>query len=307
MNFEVEYETIIISRLLLDIADDSIFALHSNDRRLDRYEIRVVAKEDYRAYDGFCTMVFVFYIELGFDAIACMDPFSSILRILLSFNDGMRWRHMTLKIIRKGSLVLILLFFALTSLPLVNAWFAVNHATYITIDRVDEPYYLDLLIQKPEAPLLYGDQIAALLPADYVASPFVQALNGVRDADGFVSLRLYPERYTTITTMDEHTIKFTTNRLRPLSFKIVLVFEDGSKNVTPILIQNQFTAQITYDMETIRMQASPDSEIYEYQMPEGDRNSRFWDFGHESVVVYGILIAFVSELFLLFLFGYRKG
>jgi hypothetical protein len=189
---------------------------------------------------------------------------------------------------------------------MVNAWFTISHGTYITIEDVEEPYFLDLLIEKPEAPLLTPSQIATLLPADYAASPFVEALNGVRDADGFVSLRLYPEYFTSINKIREHTTEFSTDHQRPLSFKIILVFEDGSTNVSPIITQRLYSADITYNMESVGMQEYPQSESFYVPHPFGDGEQPFWDFGPISIVVYGILAALVFELFVLYVFGYRK-
>jgi hypothetical protein len=211
-----------------------------------------------------------------------------------------------LKKIRKGVLGLLLLSFTLTTVPMVNAWFTISHGTYITIEDVEEPYFLDLLIEKPEAPLLTPSQIATLLPADYAASPFVEALNGVRDADGFVSLRLYPEYFTSINKIREHTTEFSTDHQRPLSFKIILVFEDGSTNVSPIITQRLYSADITYNMESVGMQEYPQSESFYVPHPFGDGEQPFWDFGPISIVVYGILAALVFELFVLYVFGYRK-
>jgi hypothetical protein len=209
-----------------------------------------------------------------------------------------------MKIIIKSIVLLLFLSFSFILSPSVKAWFRVYPKTTIHIVDVAEPFYLDLLVPRSEAPLLSVGVLATLLPADYVSSPYAEVMNGYRDADGYASIRLYPPSSTYVEEIFAPSFAFVLDDRSPTTFKIILVFEDGSTHVSPLITQQRDVSVVTYDLISLGIQES-DNEQMIITIPI-EEAPPFRVFNNSILVITLIILAvLVVELAILYLLGYR--
>jgi hypothetical protein len=175
--------------------------------------------------------------------------------------------------------------------------------TYLRIDQMNEPYYFDLLFEKNSAPLLSQSQLDLYLPPKYRNPTYSSFVNGYRDPDGLVSYQLYG--WVEIRDYDDGSYKVYFQGDTPVRFKILLVFEDGTRMISPIITQTEATAYVVYDTFSLGMQEYP-AEVPE----QGDLPAIPTELRLDSYKMYNalfvILVVWLAELVFLFLFGYRK-
>jgi hypothetical protein len=181
-----------------------------------------------------------------------------------------------------------------------------NLETNVRILEVDEPYFFDLLIKKSSAPVLTPEQLSFRLPEPHRDGSFATFANGYRDADGFVSSRLYGGWTTAIRQVDADEINFLSTSPNPIQYKILIVFNDGTTSISPIIVQTEHKAVVTYDSRSVGMQeyAVVDPEPVD-DLPPQTYPPRF-DFYRLMQTIVIILIVMAIEMVGLFLFGYRK-
>ncbi|MCK7487878.1 MAG: hypothetical protein MZU97_22115 [Bacillus subtilis] len=181
-----------------------------------------------------------------------------------------------------------------------------NIETNVRIQEVAEPYFFDLLIKKSSAPVLTPDQLSYRLPEPHRDGAFATFANGYQDADGFVSCRLYCGWTTAIRQVAANEIIFLSTSPNPIPYKILIFFNDGTTSISPIIVQTQRKANVTYDLRTIGMQefAVVDPEPVD-DLPPQTVPPRIDTFRLMQAIVI-ILIVMAIEMVGLFLFGYRK-
>jgi hypothetical protein len=216
-----------------------------------------------------------------------------------------------MKVHLKSFMVELLVSMVLGQFPFVEAW--VNGSSYwytietrVRIDLDEDPVFFDLLIIKDEAPLRSPSELVTLLPDEYRTGPFAEALNGYRDADGFVSFRLYHEDYVSIYQITNDTYEYLYSTDLPVRMKFVYIFEDGRIFFTPELTQRQNTAFITYGLRTLGIQEStnlmPEPEVF---VPEPPVDAFFRQYREASTPMF-VLIVVANLLIFLLILGYRK-
>jgi len=179
-----------------------------------------------------------------------------------------------MKIFKKAVLITVLLASILISSTSVSAWFRVNKGTQVTVNDVTQPYWLDLLIPADTASTLSSSQLDTLLPDDYMSTIYSDTMNGYRDEDGFVSFRLYNEETYQVTQTSDNVFMFSFYYVTAFTYKIVLVFEDGSMNTTQAITQSYDFSEITYNLDTIEIVQS--NMVYPVLInPEPDLTSNY--------------------------------
>jgi hypothetical protein len=185
----------------------------------------------------------------------------------------------------------------------VDAWFRVNAETVVTIEGVADPYWFDLLIPADDAPLRTDDDLQSLLPEGYLAAQYTDALNGFRDADGYVSFRLY---YGSHFLYEEQTdvFVFGYDREVPFTYKLAVVHDDGSMTVSDLLTQTKYKAEIVYDLTDCTMTEYEQQTII---VPDID-TGYFGDTVFEKIMISILSLVAVAavEFGLAYVIGYRK-
>jgi len=201
-----------------------------------------------------------------------------------------------------GFLCLVCLFFCFFSFPSVSAWMLPQRTIDVTVENVSEIYWFDLLSPCEEAPLLSSDEMDALLPETYRSSPFSAYMNGYVDSEGYASFRLYGQKPYTITEDEEHHFIYQYRANLPFTYKLILVYSDGTTSVSNVITHTDALAEISYDsiLYTIEEFSMNPVDSPSVQDPSSIRLQR--------TVGYFLIFCmiFLVQMLLYFLFGYRK-
>jgi hypothetical protein len=189
--------------------------------------------------------------------------------------------------------------------PTFEEYHLINE-TVLHIDAAVDPYYIDILVVEDDAPVFTISELTPKLPIEYRTGSFADTLNGYRDSDGFVSFRLYYERYFQILQIESHKYEYRYTATLPFRYKIILVFEDGTTLVSPEIIQQQNRSLITYDLEHVVIEESTFIDPnYTPFVPKPPIIAFFIQYTNASTHLLVLFVLFIQLLYFMLL-GYRK-
>lgn len=208
-----------------------------------------------------------------------------------------------MKTVKTCFILLMLIVSVLIMSNRVFAWFRVNKVTTVTIEDVEEPYWIDLLIPKDDHPLLTNDDLELLLPGDYQLSAYSDMMNAYQDADGYVSFRLYYADTYYIQETVENTFEFNYYSLFNANYKIILVFEDGTYVSTVAIEQSYDVANITYDLRSIEVVQT--NQVYPVIIqPEPDLS--YFYLSKLLYLMLVVMVLFALDSIAIILFGKKN-
>ncbi len=129
---------------------------------------------------------------------------------------------------KRSVLVVLLALCAIPSIASLSAWYTIHHEVEVTVAGTASPYWVDLLVAVDEAAILDADELALLLPAEYRVDPYLEAVNGVIDPDGYASARLYAAGSMRFATWENGVVDFQFTAARPADYRVVVIRADGS-------------------------------------------------------------------------------
>lgn len=206
-----------------------------------------------------------------------------------------------MKIIIKLSILALLLKLSFLFSLTVFAWFASYGEVLVTISNIDEPFLLELLVPVDEASILTNQEMDDILTDEFFVSSFMNSMNGYVDADYYGSSQLYGIYQFNRTNRENNLFIFNFISGNPSTYKVALIFEDGSILSSPVITQTQYIATILYDGETVTFSES-DPIAFPIQLYERD----FAYYYNSIMLMIVFIIAIVAvELLVAFHFGYR--
>ncbi|HAQ56691.1 MAG TPA: hypothetical protein DCR44_04765 [Acholeplasmatales bacterium] len=206
-----------------------------------------------------------------------------------------------MKHILKSSIIAFLLGLVIFSGTSVFAWQTFHGTTEITITDQDAPFLLELLVPIEGAPLLSNPEMHALLDDEYDVPAFLIAMNGYRDGEGYGSSQLYGNVPVTRSVDENDCYTLTFLSTHPSTYKIALVFADGTVTASSVITQTKMVATITFDGQTVSFS---ESDLNSLPFPLYERDFAFY-FETILVMIGFILGMLVVELFIALQFGYR--
>lgn len=207
-----------------------------------------------------------------------------------------------MKIMQKTVISIVLVFLiSIVCLP-VYGWFTVNKHISIRLENISEPYYFDVLIEKDAAPLLTDADVRLHLPSSYETDIYINAMNGFRTDDGFVSFRLYEDEQYRFENIEAHLFEFDYYFPTLVSYRIAVIYADDGE----IHLSDKFTivkpmAEISYNLTDLTI-VEKDAVMYELNV---------WPYQPSVGTIalssaIGILVPLVISLLIFYLIGYRE-
>jgi hypothetical protein len=172
----------------------------------------------------------------------------------------------------------------------------------VTIENVSEPYWFDLLFPCEDALVLSSEEMDTLLPEAYRSSPFSAVMNGYLDSEGYASFRLYGQKPYTITESEEHHFIYQYRTTLPFTYKLILVYSDGTSSVSNVITQTDDLAEITFDSIQYTIAEFSMNPVDSPSVPDPltIRLQRYVGY----FLIFWIILC--TQILLFFLFGYRN-
>lgn len=210
-----------------------------------------------------------------------------------------------MKLILKTTLCVICLFLFVTISPRVFAWFSVSKIARFTLVDITQTYWFDLLYWSDTAPELLSEaELEDSLPTDYVSSVYSETMNGYQDVDGYRSIRLYRESDYDVIEDLPGVFVFNHYATGAFSFKLALIYADGTIECSSILTQTKPYAEVTYAASLAQMEEFDQIPFNLFALDSHDSPYRIYLIVLKALL--GIVATIALELLVLFLFGYRK-
>lgn len=211
--------------------------------------------------------------------------------------------------LRKTMVVFAFLLLLLSSLPVVAADIGPKPSTRITVVGIGGDYELELLIPNPYSipPAPLSD--ATMAEKEYDDHGVLRFLNGYIDADGYVSWRLYTYAPTSIDRSaepdDQGCYSYMTGYYSsPPTYKVFILTENDVAYVSESVTPAAFYSVVTVDFTNVPGVdvTVPDPVILDTGEVEETiaYDAMLVEFAIRLLLTVGI------ELFVLFVFGYRK-
>ncbi|MDD3123231.1 MAG: hypothetical protein PHC62_06960 [Candidatus Izemoplasmatales bacterium] len=206
-----------------------------------------------------------------------------------------------MKNLQKSIVIVFLSSFIFLTSICVFGWYTVYRVIDITITDVSEPYILELLYPIDSAPILTEEEISAKLSDTYNISAFVDSMNGYIDEDGFGSSKLYSDVQCLFTASGDNGYIFSYTSLPPTTYKIALIFEDGTITSTSIITQSLIRAEISFDGVTLGFEEFDHIQIVLLESPVS------WNYYFTKVIfqIMFIIVLIAIEMLILFHFGFK--
>ena len=211
-----------------------------------------------------------------------------------------------MKLLLKSSVIGLCILLLLFSFVNVHGWFSVNKFVVITLTNINEEYYIDILIERDEAPILSDDELNSLLPNDYESTIFKSAMNGYRSPDGLVSFRLYSGESYQFIQLEENLYRFDYYSPTAANYRIAIIYLDGEMIISDSFNQSKMYGSVTYDLVTLTLiEDDIPSAIFDppsliFDSSEGYTGDLIW------LIVIGLFGSLFVNLGIFFLFGYRR-
>ena len=147
------------------------------------------------------------------------------------------------------SVILILITLGIFPFLTVRADFGPKSSVIIDIIGVDQPYFFELLYED-ELPMESKRTEAYLYATEYqVEHPFFPEMIKDFTEDGYISSFLYRGRPTIPNIIGDNTFRYT--YVPPQTFKLIIVFENGTYVTSPIITTKLFSSHVTWDLSHI--------------------------------------------------------
>ena len=199
----------------------------------------------------------------------------------------------------KSTIVILCIIVSTLFVTTVHGWFTINKQVTITLTNITEPYWIDILIEKDEAPLYSTLELLTLLPADYQSNTYKDMMNGFQSEDGFVSFRLYAGEDYQFDKIETNKYRFDYFFQGSIVYKIAIIYPDGTLHVSEPFTQSKNGLWVDYDLSTLSVNEYDSPGIILEFTPFPPRN-RTW------IIPVGIFIIASLGNFIFFLFGYRR-
>ncbi|MFA5006915.1 MAG: hypothetical protein WC509_05580 [Candidatus Izemoplasmatales bacterium] len=202
----------------------------------------------------------------------------------------------------KSMTLVIITIFICSAVGTISAWYTMNRSVQVAIPEIADVHYVDLLFPVDAAPFLSPEELADRnLPEPYAESAYRDAVNGYRDADGFGSVLLYCDE-AAVVLLGDGLYRFGYRVEGSLTFKIAIIYADGSMDVSEPVTQTKPLLQASYDLTSVQYAE------YDTLFPPADDPDAWDDWYLERSVkafLFASLVGLV-HLVLLFAFGYRR-
>ena len=207
-----------------------------------------------------------------------------------------------MKILQKLIILVFLSGFLFFSSVHVFGWYTVYRVIDITITDVSEPYLLELLYPIDSAPILTEEEVSAKLSETDNVPSFVDSMNGYIDEDGFGSSKLYSDVQCLFTASSDNGYIFSYTSLPPTTYKIALIFDDGTVTSTSIITQSLIRAEITFDGVTLGFEEFDHIQVVLVESPVS------WTYYFTKVILQLVFIVVLIgvESLIFFHFGFIK-
>ncbi len=203
--------------------------------------------------------------------------------------------------ISKITLLFSFMMIVLLSSFKVSAWATINREINVTVFATSESFLVEVLMPVETAPILSDSQMNALIDSEYESASFKDAMNGYRDEEGYASSQLYSGITILTSQSNEHVFFFGLDYEADLTYKIAVIFEDGSMITSSAITQTLYSGNVTFDMNTITIQ---EANWVPTSLPFEEPGWQYYAFKIIFSIVTALLILGI-ELFICYYFGYR--
>jgi hypothetical protein len=184
----------------------------------------------------------------------------------------------------------------------IYGWFLINKHVTIRLENVSEPYYFDVLIEEESAPILSETELNKHLPEAYKTDIYLNAMNGFRTEDGFVSFRLYADEQYRFENNLANVFDFEYYSPTSISYRIAIIYaDDGEIHLTEPFTIIKPVAEIKYNLVALNI-VEKDAVMYELNV---------WPYQPSATTILlsnllGILIPLMISLLIFYLIGFRN-
>lgn len=206
-----------------------------------------------------------------------------------------------MKHLHKIGLILLLGIIAALSATNVSAWYSVNHEVEVTVSGIEGVFWVDMFAPCEAAPILTPAELAERLPDEYRVDPYLNAVNGVLDSDGYASVRLYRAGTMRVYDREDGAILFHFTTAEPASYKVVFIASDGAIRISDVIAQTMFHAAVGYDQSAFSV---IESNGFPLDVVIDESPSELPEI---LLFVAAMILSIFAVLLLLRAFGYRSG
>lgn len=180
----------------------------------------------------------------------------------------------------------------------VHGWFSINKNVTITLSNISDPYWIDILIEKDEAPVYLALELQSILPDDYQSNTYKNLMNGYRTDDGFVSFRLYAGETFLFEKVETNKYHFDYYFDGNVTYKIAIIYPDGTLHISEPFTQTVSGLWVDYDLTTLSLHEYNAFQI-NHEFTSIPPTHKLW------ILPVGVLSIALLGIALFYAFGYR--